>query len=207
MGRPAKFSDDLILDATAAAIARDGPARATVANIAATVGAPSGSIYHRFDSRDLMFARLWIRTVRRSQPGFIAALADDDLNAGARDAVLHVPRWSRSHLSEAVVLLLYRREDLAARWPDELGDELRDLNVDLIRAYKEYCRRRYGTAARATLEVARFALFDIPYAAVRHYLAAGEAPPARLDELIATASATVLDTHDRSALVARSGVE
>jgi AcrR family transcriptional regulator len=202
MGRPAKFNDDLILDATAEAIARVGPARATVANIAAAVGAPSGSIYHRFESRDLMFARLWIRTVRRAQPGFIAALANPDLIAGARDAVLHVPRWSRSHLSEAMVLLLYRREDLAARWPDELGVELRDLNVDLIKAYKDYCRRRYGTAARATLEVARFGLFDIPYAAVRPYLAAGEPPPARLDELIATAAASVLEAHDRSALTA-----
>jgi AcrR family transcriptional regulator len=195
MGRPAKFSDDLILDATAEAIARDGPARATVANIAAALGAPSGSIYHRFDSRDLMFARLWIRTVRRAQPGFIEALADPDLDTGAREAALHVPRWSRSHLSEAVVLLLYRREDLSTRWPDELGDELRDLNVDLIKAYKDYCRRRYGTAARATLEATRFALFDIPYAGVRPYLAAGEPPPQRLDDLIATAVASVLRAH------------
>ena len=200
MGRPAKFNDDVILDATAEAIARDGPARATVASIAAAVGAPSGSIYHRFDSRDLMFARLWIRTVRRSQPGFIEALADPDLHAAARNAVLHVPRWSRSHLSEAMVLLLYRREDLASRWPDELGGELRDLNVGLIKAYKDYCRRRYGTASRVTLEVARFGLFDIPYAAVRHYLAAGQPPPARLDELIATAAASVLDAHDRAAI-------
>jgi AcrR family transcriptional regulator len=200
MGRPAKYSDDLILDATAEAIARDGPARATVANIATALGAPSGSIYHRFDSRDLMFARLWIRTVRRAQPGFIEALADADLNTGAHEAVLHVPRWSRSHLSEAVVLLLYRREDLAKRWPDELGDELRDLNVNLIKAYKDYCRRRYGTAARDTLEAARFALFDIPYAGVRPYLAAGEPPPARLDALIATAASSVLRTHRPTAL-------
>jgi AcrR family transcriptional regulator len=169
-----------------------------VANIAAAVGAPSGSIYHRFDSRDLMFARLWIRTVRRSQPDFITALADPDLDDGARNAVLHVPRWSRSHLSEAMVLLLYRREDLAARWPDELGDELRELNVGLVQAYKDYCRRRFGTASRATLEVARFALFDIPYAAVRPYLATGKRPPARLDPLIAAAAASVLDAHDRS---------
>ena len=195
MGRPAKFTDDLILDATAEAIARHGPARATVAHIAAEVGAPSGSIYHRFDSRDLMFARLWIRTARRAQPGFIEALADPDVKVAARNAALHVPRWSRSHLSEAMVMLLYRREDLAERWPDELGDELENLNVDLIKAYKAYCRRRFGTAARATLEVARFALFDIPYAGVRRYLSAGEAPPARLDGSIATAAASVLDAH------------
>jgi AcrR family transcriptional regulator len=178
-----------------------------VANIAAAVGAPSGSIYHRFDSRDLMFARLWIRTVRRAQPGFIAALADPDLNDAARNAVLHVPRWSRSHLSEAMVLLLYRREDLAARWPDELGDELRDLNVGFVKAYKDYCRRRFGTASRATLEVARFGLFDIPYAAVRPYLAIGKQPPARLDALIATAAASVLDalTDLRSGADRRSG--
>ena len=199
MGRPAKFSADSILDATADVIARDGPGRATVSSIAQELGAPSGSIYHRFESRDLILARLWVRTVRRHQAGFIAALAQLDLDDAARDAVLHIPRWSRDHFNEAVVLVLYRREDLAERWPDELGPELHGLNDGLLDAARDYARRRYGTAARATMEAVGFALFDVPYAAVRRHLAAGHAPPDHLDALILTAASAVLDDHHPAA--------
>ena len=70
MGRPPKFDSQQILDATALLIAEGGPEQATVASIAKRLGAPSGSIYHRFESRDLLLARLWIRTVHRAQQGF-----------------------------------------------------------------------------------------------------------------------------------------
>jgi AcrR family transcriptional regulator len=114
MGRPAKFDSEQMLDAAAGLVARGGPSRATVAAIAEQLEAPSGSIYHRFESRDLLLARLWIRTARRAQEGFVATLDGPDLADAARQAALHIPRWARSHLDEATVLLLYRREDLAA---------------------------------------------------------------------------------------------
>jgi AcrR family transcriptional regulator len=121
VGRPAKFDSEQILDTTARIVAEAGPGQATVAAVAQRLGAPSGSIYHRFESRDLLLARLWVRTVRRAQEGFVAALRLPDLEQAALEAALHIPRWSRQHLPEATVLLLYRREDLADRWPEELG--------------------------------------------------------------------------------------
>jgi hypothetical protein len=45
------------------------------------------------------------------------------------------------------------------------------------------------------MDVLTFALFDVPYAAVRRHLAANQSPPARLDPLITTASFAVLDAH------------
>jgi AcrR family transcriptional regulator len=75
MGRPAKFNTEQILDATAQLVAEGGPGLATVAGIAERLGAPTGSIYHRFNSRDLLLARLWFRTVRRAQEGFVAAIS------------------------------------------------------------------------------------------------------------------------------------
>jgi len=185
MGRPAKFNTEQILDATAQLVAEGGPGLATVAGIAERLGAPTGSIYHRFNSRDLLLARLWIRTVQRSQEGGVAAISQADVKKAAIDAALHVPRWSRSNLDEACVLLLYRREQLAEQWPAELGDELASLNDPLKAAIRSFVRRRFGSVTKANLEMTSFALLDVPYAAVRRYLITGNPPPPSVDDLIA----------------------
>jgi len=185
MGRPAKFNTEQILDVTAQLVAEGGPALATVAGIAERLGAPTGSIYHRFSSRDLLLARLWIRTVRRAQEGAVAALSQHDVEKAAIDAALHVPRWSRSNLDDACVLLLYRREQLAEQWPAELGDELATLNDAIEAGVRSFVRRRFGSVTKANLEVTSFALLDVPYAAVRRYLIKGSPPPPSVDDLIA----------------------
>ena len=185
MGRPAKFNTEQILDATAQLVAEGGPRLATVAGIAERLGAPTGSIYHRFNSRDLLLARLWIRTVRRSQEGFVAALSQDDVEKAALDAALHVPRWSRSNLDDACVLVLYRREQLAEQWPEELGAELATLNDAIKAGVRGFVRRRFGSVTKANLDVTSFALLDVPYAAVRRYLINSSPPPPSVDDLIA----------------------
>lgn len=197
MARPAKFTEDQILDAALQLVAAGGPRSATMAAIAAAVGAPVGSLYHRFPSRELLLARLWIRTVHRFQHGFIEALAGADVDAAAVDAALHAVTWSREHLAEARVLLLHRREELAARWPDELGDELARLNDGARAAMREHARRRFGSDDEVHLQRLAFALADLPYAAMRRYLAAGEPPPASVDRLVVTTCRCVL-AGDRS---------
>jgi AcrR family transcriptional regulator len=195
MGRPAKFNSDDILDATAGLVAEGGLGRATVSNIAKRIGAPSGSIYHRFESRDLVLAQLWVRTAVRAQEGFLEALADEDLDAAAHNAALHIPRWSRAHLNEATVMLLYRRDDLADRFPDELGDDLEQVRTRIERAMRNFTKRRYGHSTKSAMDVTSFALLDVPYAAVRRYLLAGRPPPPLVDDLVATASACVLRAY------------
>jgi AcrR family transcriptional regulator len=192
VGRPAKFGSDEIMDAAAALIAEQGIGRTTVSAIGQRLGAPTGSIYHRFESRDLLLARLWIRTVRRAQEGFLEALSNDDLEAAARDAALHMLRWSREHPAEAALLLLYRREDLADRWPRELGEDVTTLNDKIRAAVREFVRRRFGRVTQARLQIAAFALIDVPYAACRRYLLAGSVPPSLLDEVVAHMCACTL---------------
>jgi AcrR family transcriptional regulator len=184
MGRPPKFDSDQILDAAAFLVAEGGPSQATVAGIANRLGAPSGSIYHRFESKDLLLARLWIRTVRRAQAGFLDALALEDLTEAALRAALHIPRWSRRHLADASVLLLYRQEDLAERWPEELGSELSELNSELYKSVREFTRRRFGRVTAAQLQTVAFCLVDVPYAACRRYLLARTPPPPIVDNLV-----------------------
>jgi AcrR family transcriptional regulator len=192
MGRPAKFSTEQILDTTAQLVAEGGPGLATVAGIAERLGAPTGSIYHRFDSRDLLLARLWIRTARRAQEGFVVALSQDDVGTAAVDAALHIPRWSRSNVDDACVMVLYRREQLAEQWPEELGDELATLNDAIKAAVRSFVRRRFGSVTKANLDVTSFALLDVPNAAVRRHLIMGNPPPLSVDELVARTCQCIL---------------
>ncbi|MEO3889471.1 TetR/AcrR family transcriptional regulator [Nonomuraea sp. B5E05] len=183
MGRPAKFSHDQILDAALAIAAESGPGAPTMAAIAARLGGPTGSLYHRFGSRDLLIARLWLRTVRRFQDGFVRALAAGDAEAAA----LHVPRWCREHPAEAALLLLHRREDLAARWPAELGQDLDQCDARVAVTLDDF-------AARSGVDRDRllFAVVDVPYGAVRRHLLGHRAPPPSVDELIVSVCRAVL---------------
>ena len=64
MARPARFTADGILDA-AAVVAAQRWREATVADVAARLGAPPGSVYYRFANKDALFGALWLRAVRR----------------------------------------------------------------------------------------------------------------------------------------------
>jgi len=184
--RPAKFTEDQILDSALRLVAEGGPGAATIAGIAGLLGAPVGSIYPRFRSRDLLLARLWIRTIKDFQKGFLEALEADDLDEATLGAALYNVEWTREHLEEARVLLLYRREELAERWPEELGGELATINADVEVAVKNHAVMRYGKGvSAAALRRVVFTLVDVPYAVGRRHLINGEPPPPLADELIA----------------------
>lgn len=183
MSRPAKFTEDEILDAALRLAAEGGPSAATIGAISGATGAPVGSIYHRFSSRELLLARLWIRTVRRFQEGFLEALRDADPNSAALAAARYAVTWSIEHFDQARILALYRREDLAAQWSKELGDELAALNVQVEAALKLHADRLWPGDGEAVQRLV-FALIDVPYAAVRRNLASGQPPPPIVAELV-----------------------
>ncbi|GAA2450104.1 TetR/AcrR family transcriptional regulator [Agromyces soli] len=191
MGRAAKYSEQDILDAALELIADDGAHAATAVAIAKRLGAPSGSIYHRFPSRDLILATLWVRTVQRFQRGFLDALGSPDPQVAAERAVRHTLDWSTEHPTEARLLTRYRREDLIALWPDELGDELRTLNDDVARAVRSFAAAQFERVDAAALGRARFALIDLPYSAAR-LIIRESAQPAWLTRSVLAASAAVL---------------
>jgi|GEM_PF-55325 len=192
VGRPELFTEKAILDATLHIIGREGIGSATVTNVAEALGAPSGSIYHRFASRDELVARLWVRTVREFQVGFLQALDEPDVEDGARAAILHTPTWTVEHPTEARLLLRYRHEDLIAHWPDTVGLDEAHLNAPVANALKAFTRRRFETVAPTTLRGVRFALVDIPYSAARSHIL-GESPftPTGKDLLVAASTAVL----------------
>src|ERR1700680_4917019 len=111
MPRRARFPHRQTLDATAGLVAAGGPGAARAGAIGALVDAPSGSIYHRFPSRDLLLGRLWLSKAAFFQNRFAAALARPDAAAAGLEAALSLPRSARADFAGARIMLLHRRDD------------------------------------------------------------------------------------------------
>jgi AcrR family transcriptional regulator len=187
-------------------VARDllierGSASATVEAIAAVSGAPTGSIYHRFGSRDGLLTRLWIRAVYRSQASFLAALEHEDPRTAALAAAQSILEFCEQEPADARLLVSFRRDDLILTAPSgELADELEELNRPVQAAVVTLARRLYGRSTKAALNRTMLAVFDLPYGAVRRYLLTGSKIPAGLRDDLARAVEAVLDDGDRRAV-------
>ena len=81
MARPTKHDEQGILDAAAVLVAAGGPRAATVGAISQATGAPSGSIYHRFATRDELLGRLWLGKAARFQDAWVRAFEEKDARA------------------------------------------------------------------------------------------------------------------------------
>lgn len=184
MGRSAKFTEDGILDAAASLLTGGGPSALSVAGVARRLSAPSGSLYHRFESRDHLAAALWMRTVERFDAEAVAILRDpadpvDVAVAAARGVV----EWSTAHPLDASVLTMFRREDL-------LGP---DVGADLDRRARALGRRQRAAidhlASRLgeQRDLVAFAVAGIPLAAVRPYVGDQRTIPAWVADRVESA--------------------
>ena len=180
MGR-ALFDRADFFDAARLLIADRGPAAVTVDSIIEKLKAPKGSFYHRFSSRDVLLGELWLATVLAFQEGFVAAI---EAGEGLK-AALHVPRWSRRHLDDACLLLLYSRRDFVqGDWPVALQRGVADQAKRLETCMSTFARDTFGRAGPKQLRRASFVLAEVPIAAVKPHLERREPPPALVDELI-----------------------
>ena len=194
MPRPQLHTTDAMLDAARDLLLEDGSWKATMDAIAQASGAPTGSLYHRFGSRDELIARLWVRAVQRSQASFIAALEDDDPRQAALAAALSIIDFCEEHAADAQLLMAFRREDLVRSLPPgPLAEEVAELNQPVGRAIADLARRLYGRRSRTALERTLLAVFDLPYGAVRRHLIAGDPLPTSLRGDLTRAVEAVLD--------------
>jgi AcrR family transcriptional regulator len=194
MPRPQVHPTDTMLDAARDLLLGQGSHSATVEAIADLSGAPTGSIYHRFGSRDELVARLWIRAVYRSQGSFLAALEGDDPRGAALAAALSILDFCEEHPPDAQLLVAFRREDLIRAIPGgALADELDRLNRPVERAVVQLAHRLYGSKARAALDRTVLAVFDLPYGAARRYLIDGARLPRGLRADVTRAVLAVID--------------
>ncbi|HYM03698.1 MAG TPA: helix-turn-helix domain-containing protein [Stellaceae bacterium] len=193
MGR-AQFEPAHFLEAARDLAAANGPAAVTVGSVTTRLGAPTGSFYHRFASRDVLLGELWLKTVLAMQQGFVAAIDRGD----GLGAALHVPAWSREHLDDARLLLLHHRDDFVhGDWPAALKQGVADQARRFVDCLARIAAETFGGTGAEPLRLARFVLADVPIAAVRAHLERREPPPLLVDDLIRTTYRAVVNEFGR----------
>jgi AcrR family transcriptional regulator len=177
MVRTARFLAEHFIDAAIALVAEGGPGAATMQAIARRVGAPTGSIYHRFASRSAILAAAW-----NASYGSLAGVLAPLLQAGQpREAALALLPWASEDRYRARFLLLHEPVSLFedAPPPEPLRQEMERLENEMDQAFRA-CIARTGDGALREEDLARakFLIFDAPTAILRpHLLADGAIPP------------------------------
>ncbi|MDJ0347443.1 helix-turn-helix domain-containing protein [Streptomyces sp. H10-C2] len=193
MARPTLFDTNQLLDAAVRQAAESGPAGVTMSAVAKAVGAPSGSMYHRFTGRTALLAEVWLRTVERFQDGYFKTIeANTDPRRAGRAAARHVVAWSRAHPEEAA-LLLYGADDFGcADWSEEHTHRA-DRGNQRVRATLASLASALGAEGPQGTERVALALVDLPLSLVRRHLRAGTPLPAHAEDLAEECTAALLD--------------
>jgi AcrR family transcriptional regulator len=122
------------------------------------MGAPSGSIYHRFRSRDELLGRLWLTKAQSFQNRWSQALENPDARLAGLEAALALPRAVRDDLEGARIMLLHRREDFLERgWPAEMQREAQRLGQQVQDVLAMTTRRLFGRNTASARQVTTFA--------------------------------------------------
>lgn len=188
-----KFSADDILDAAARVVLAHsgGP---TIAEIAREVGAPVGSIYYRFASRDELLISLWLRSVHDFQRGFMAACRLEPAADAVVAAARHIPVYCREHPAEARAMTLYRQAELVRTASEPLRDEVATVNDRVDAVSFELTRRRYGVVDERRIALLATATRQCPYGLVRPYL--GGPIPDWIDDATAASARAIAALGD-----------
>ena len=179
--RPPKYSNEQILDAVIKVVREAGPAAVSVAAIADAMGAPNGSIYHRFSSRDELLAAAWLRIATTFQQGFAQQLSEPDPFTASIGAATYTIDRARRRPADTQVLCLYRPGDLTkGSWPRPLAESANRLASQLTDLLRLHAQRLGGVSVTRV----RFALVDVPNAAVRRAVSTGAALDHEVERLV-----------------------
>lgn len=195
MARPAHFSEDDVLDAAALGVHKYGRS-VTLAQIAAELGGPTGSIYHRFPSREHLMVRLWLRSIGRFHAGLLAAYALPDPQEALLQATLHVPQYCRDHPVDAFAMTLYRQPVLATAAPEPLRQPVVGINDEVDAALRALVSARFGHDSDEGDRLLMVATRMSPYGLVRPFV--GQDVPEWLDEVCVAAARGILELGDSS---------
>jgi AcrR family transcriptional regulator len=199
MGRPQRYDEVEILEGAKHVSAERGPQKLTIAKVAQRTGVPVGSIYHRYASRDEILAALWLDLAEEFQEYWLVELDREDVLGAGLAGVRYACRWIGRHPREARLLLLHRREDFASeRWPAGYRRRAERLASRAAASLSTYAARLTGRGGAAEVRMVRFALIDLPTAALRRDIEAGAPPSEKGQRLLLQTCAYVLRHAARS---------
>lgn len=198
MARPARFTTEQLLDAAVRTAAADGPAAVTMSAIASAVGAPSGSVYHRFAGRTELLAETWLCTVEGFQEGYLAVLAEADHPLqGACAAARQVVAWSRTHPEQATVLLHGPDAFGRSRW-SPAHRRRAEAGNQRVHAALAGLATALGLHGPEDADRITLALIDLPLALVRRHLHSGATLPPHAESLAEQGAVALLSAYGLS---------
>ncbi len=198
MAPPRKHGTVVILDAARTLVLDGGPRAASVAAIAKASGAPAGTLYHRFGSRDGILAAAWLRALERFQARALTAEADTAAECAVAMAVAAIG-FARELPADARLLLTIRPGDLLDGEPDAaFRDTLAAMNAPLIERVRELAEGLYGSSDPRALDAVSRAVADLPYAVVRRH-ARDDPIPDWLEADVAASARAVLKSFGERA--------
>jgi len=198
MSRAPKYSADQIIDAAQAEVLKHG-SDTTLLQVAQSIGAPIGSIYHRFSSRDELMVTLWVRSIKRWHIRLTEIMdKGNDANETLIEMAVETARYCRAHPSEARAMTLYRHANLLKSCPKSLLDKVGPINDEMFRRIAELAFLRFPKKANDP-ELVYFVFTSInmlAYGLVRPFIGSPEPIPEWMDELIRLASNAALTLKD-----------
>lgn len=200
MGRRALHPREAILDAARELVLRGGARRATLQAIGEATGAPKGSLYHRFASRDDLLAEVWMRAVKRSQRAFIEAVEGHRGMAAAAAGALSIYDFADRDPSDAQLLASMRQQDLieSASTP-AVRRALSEINQPLRATLDDLAAQLFGRASLKAIDATVCAVVDLPMGVLRQPLLAGSR--------VSTLRRTQLEAAVRAALAEAGAVD
>lgn len=194
MARPPKFTAEDLLDGARDAVMAHG-SDATMTQVSDLVGAPTGSLYYRFPSRDHLMVSLWLRSIRRFHEGYLAAASAPDAPEALRQCAAHIPRYCRQFPADARAMMLFRHSELTTTAPADLQGEVRRVNDEVWAVLRDLAARRYHDGRAADrVALVRTAVVQAPYGLVRPHV--GGPVPTRLDDIVVAAAEGILALGD-----------
>ncbi|MBT2588335.1 TetR/AcrR family transcriptional regulator [Arthrobacter sp. ISL-95] len=192
MATPVSYTREQILDAAMEAV-HEHWRSATVAQVSAKLGAPSGSIYHRFRSRDVLFVSAWVRSIKRFHRELEQIGTADPVEAITKTALL-IPRFCRAHPLDARMMTAYRYSDLMKDPHPDLLPELTNLNDPVRETIDRLTLARYGRVTPQGLAIVALACRETPIGLIRPMI--GDEIPLWIDEAVRAASTAIAQLPD-----------
>ena len=155
--------------------AESGPAGVTMSAVAAAVGAPSGSMYHRFAGRPALLAEVWLEAAMHFQESGTSPRSATRAPSPERVAATGRRRWTGPTRRTRRSWVTAPRTSAQRTRPDAATARLAAGNRHTARAIRALARR-LGATDTPDVDRVTAVVLDLPYGLVQRHLRSGQIP-------------------------------